>query len=46
MALLAITFTTMVEGVKDYALNLILIEEATWNRGIADLSRTILKNKT
>jgi trans-aconitate methyltransferase len=34
------TFTAMVEGVKDQALNLGLIDEATWNRGIAALYRT------
>ena len=34
------TFTAMVEGVKQEALNLDLIDEASWNRGIKDLYRT------
>ena len=34
------TFTAMVEGVRDQALSLGLIDEKTWNRGIADLYRT------
>lgn len=34
------TFTAMVEGVKDQAISLGLIDEKTWNKGIADLYRT------
>jgi hypothetical protein len=34
------TFTAMVEGVKDQALALGLIDRQTWNQGIADLYRT------
>jgi len=33
------TFIAMVEGVRDQALLLGLIDEATWNQGIADLYR-------
>ncbi len=34
------TFTAMVEGVRDQAIGLGLIDEATWERGIRDLERT------
>jgi hypothetical protein len=34
------TFTAMVAGVKDQALALGMIDEPTWDRGIADLYRT------
>jgi ubiquinone/menaquinone biosynthesis C-methylase UbiE len=34
------TFTAMVEGVRDQALNLKLMDEATWEKGITDLYRT------
>ena len=34
------TFISMVEGVKEQALSLNLIDEKTWNKGIADLYRT------
>jgi len=34
------TFTAMVEGVRDQALAMGLIDEQTWCQGIADLSRT------
>ncbi len=34
------TFTAMVEGVRDQALSRGMIDEETWNRGIADLYRT------
>ena len=34
------TFTAMVAGVKDQALAMGLIDEPTWERGIADLHRT------
>lgn len=33
------TFIAMVEGVRDQALSMGLIDEPTWNRGIADLYR-------
>ena len=33
------TFIAMVEGVRDQALSLGLIDEPTWNKGIADLYR-------
>ena len=33
------TFIAMVEGVKDQALSLGMIDEPTWNQGIADLYR-------
>jgi ubiquinone/menaquinone biosynthesis C-methylase UbiE len=35
------TFIAMVEGVRDQALSLGMIDEATWNKGIADLYRAI-----
>lgn len=34
------TFSAMVEGVRDQALTMGLIDEKTWNQGIADLHRT------
>ncbi|MBU2548800.1 MAG: methyltransferase domain-containing protein [Proteobacteria bacterium] len=34
------TFTAMIEGVRDPALELGLVDEATWTRGIAALYRT------
>jgi hypothetical protein len=34
------TFTAMVEGVRDQALAMALIDERTWDQGIADLHRT------
>lgn len=34
------TFTAMVEGVRDRALAMGLIDRQTWNQGIADLYRT------
>jgi ubiquinone/menaquinone biosynthesis C-methylase UbiE len=34
------TFTAMVEGVRDQALSMGLIDEKTWDKGIADLYRT------
>jgi len=34
------TFTAMVEGVRDQAIGLGLIDEATWEKGIRDLERT------
>ena len=34
------TFTAMVEGVRDQALAIGLIDRKTWNQGIADLYRT------
>ena len=34
------TFIAMVEGVRDQALALRLIDESTWDKGIADLYRT------
>jgi SAM-dependent methyltransferase len=34
------TFTAMVAGVKDQALDMGLIDEQTWDRGISDLQRT------
>lgn len=34
------TFTAMVEGVRDQALAAGMVDEATWNRGIAGLTRT------
>lgn len=34
------TFTAMVEGVRDQALSMGLIDRQTWNQGIADLYRT------
>ncbi len=34
------TFTAMVEGVRDQALEIGLIDRQTWNQGIADLYRT------
>ena len=33
------TFTAMVEGVREQALSLGLMDEASWNKGIADLHR-------
>ena len=33
------TFTAMVEGVRDQALSLGLIDQRTWEKGIADLYR-------
>ena len=40
------TFIAMVEGVKEEALSLNLIDEETWNRGIADLYRTTEEDGT
>jgi trans-aconitate methyltransferase len=40
------TFTAMVEGVKAQALAMRLIDEQTWNRGIADLYRTTAPDGT
>lgn len=40
------TFTAMVEGVKDQALAMGLIDEKTWDRGIADLYRTADRDGT
>jgi hypothetical protein len=34
------TFTAMVEGVREPALRAGLMDEATWNKGIADMYRT------
>ncbi len=34
------TFIAMVEGVKDQALSLGMIDEHTWEKGISDLYRT------
>lgn len=34
------TFISMVEGVKEQSIELNLIDETTWNKGIADLYRT------
>jgi len=34
------TFIAMVEGVKEQALSMALIDERTWDKGIADLYRT------
>lgn len=38
------TFIAMVEGVRDEALALGLIDDATWNRGVRDLYRTTLED--
>ncbi|MBF0510615.1 MAG: SAM-dependent methyltransferase, partial [Deltaproteobacteria bacterium] len=38
------TFTAMVEGVRDQALELNLIDQAGWDRGIADLYATAEKD--
>ena len=38
------TFTAMVEGVREKALDLKLIDENTWEKGIADLKRTALED--
>lgn len=40
------TFTAMVEGVKEEALAMDLIDEETWNKGIADLYRTTREDGT
>ena len=40
------TFIAMVEGVKDKALNMGLIDEKTWNKGIKDLYRTTQEDGT
>jgi hypothetical protein len=40
------TFTAMVKGVKQQALQWGLIEEAAWNEGIRDLERTALDDGT
>ncbi len=40
------TFTAMVEGVRDQALALGLIDERTWDQGIADLYRTTRRDGT
>ena len=40
------TFTAMVKGVKQQALQWRLIEEAVWNEGIRDLERTALDDGT
>ncbi|WP_269851593.1 hypothetical protein [Methanosarcina horonobensis] len=34
------TFNAMVEGVREQALELKMIDERTWNKGISDLHRT------
>lgn len=38
------TFIAMVEGVRDQALKLQMINEATWEKGIKDLYRTTGQN--
>lgn len=38
------TFTAMVEGVKEQAIGLGLIDEATWEKGIRDLERTTARD--
>ncbi len=38
------TFTAMVEGVRDQAIGLGLIDEATWEKGIRDLERTTARD--
>lgn len=38
------TFTAMIEGVKEQAINAKMIEEKEWNKGIRDLYRTSEKN--
>lgn len=38
------TFTAMVEGVRDQALALDMIDEKTWEKGIADLYKTAESN--
>jgi ubiquinone/menaquinone biosynthesis C-methylase UbiE len=40
------TFTAMVKGVKDQALTFGLIDERTWDQGIADLNRTARRDGT
>lgn len=40
------TFVAMVEGVKEQALAMRLIDEPTWTRGIADLNRTTTADGT
>jgi ubiquinone/menaquinone biosynthesis C-methylase UbiE len=40
------TFIAMVEGVKEEALTLNLIDEDTWNRGVADLYRASRRDGT
>jgi hypothetical protein len=40
------TFIAMVEGVKEQALSLGLIDRKTWDKGIADLYRTTEKDGT
>jgi ubiquinone/menaquinone biosynthesis C-methylase UbiE len=40
------TFTAMVEGVKEQALSMNLIDEDTWNRGIKDLYRATEEDGT
>lgn len=40
------TFTAMVEGVKEQAMRLGLMDEADWERGIQDLYRTTRKDGT
>jgi SAM-dependent methyltransferase len=38
------TFTAMVEGVRDQAIGIGLIDEATWEKGIRDLERTTARD--
>jgi SAM-dependent methyltransferase len=40
------TFIAMVEGVKEHALSLNLIDEDTWNKGISDLYRATEEDGT
>ncbi len=40
------TFIAMVEGVKEEALSAGLIDETSWNKGIADLNRSTLEDGT
>lgn len=40
------TFTAMVKGVKQTALDMRLLDEATWDAGIRDLERTALDDGT
>ena len=40
------TFIAMVEGVKEKAIAMQMIDEKTWNKGIADLYRTTLDDGT
>lgn len=40
------TFIAMVEGVREQALSLGLINERSWNRGIADLYRATKEDGT